>query len=108
MTAPTLEDILGDKQPVDEVRLVGDAPDSVLPLSEEQLLNEPSGNLFAMTQNAAMGWRPEDVGRPQYLIVSTQGGRALMAHPSLWATTPVIGRLACLFRKRPKRCVRPT
>ncbi|MEM8530102.1 MAG: dihydroxy-acid dehydratase, partial [Chloroflexota bacterium] len=74
MSTPTLEDILGDKQPVGEVRLVGNAPDGTLPLSEEQLLNEPSGNLFAMTQNAAMGWQPADVGRPQYLIVSTQGG----------------------------------
>jgi putative YjhG/YagF family dehydratase len=38
------------------------------------LRDEPSGTLFGMTQNAGMGWNPADVGRPQYLIVSTQGG----------------------------------
>src|SRR3954467_1902273 len=35
---------------------------------------EPSGNLFGMTQDAGMGWNPADVNRPQFLIVSTQGG----------------------------------
>ena len=38
------------------------------------LLEEPSGNLFGMTQDAGMGWNPAEVGRPQFLIVSTQGG----------------------------------
>jgi len=45
-----------------------------LPLDEQTLLNEASGNLFAMTQNVAMGWHPEEVNREQYVIVSTQGG----------------------------------
>jgi putative YjhG/YagF family dehydratase len=38
------------------------------------LRDEPSGTLFGMTQNAGMGWHPAEVGRTQYLIVSTQGG----------------------------------
>ncbi len=38
------------------------------------LLEEPSGNLFGLTQNAGMGWEPADVGRDPYLILSTQGG----------------------------------
>jgi hypothetical protein len=38
------------------------------------LLEEPSGNLFGMTQDAGMGWNPAEVGRAQFLIVSTQGG----------------------------------
>jgi putative YjhG/YagF family dehydratase len=38
------------------------------------LLEEPSGNLFGMTQDAGMGWNPAEVDRAQFLIVSTQGG----------------------------------
>jgi putative YjhG/YagF family dehydratase len=38
------------------------------------LLEEPSGRLFGMTQDAGMGWSPAEVGRAQYLILSTQGG----------------------------------
>lgn len=45
-----------------------------LPITEDMLLNEPSGNLFGMTQNAGMGWNPDEVGRTQYLIMSTHGG----------------------------------
>ena len=74
MKTPTLEQVLGEGRSYEPVRLVGDAPAGQLPISAEQLLNEPSGNLFGMTQNVGMGWRPEDVGRPQYLIISTQGG----------------------------------
>src|SRR5687767_7781367 len=38
------------------------------------LRNEPSGNIFGLTQNAGMGWRPDALGGPQYVIVSTMGG----------------------------------
>lgn len=49
-------------------------PGGSLPLTEELLLNSPSGDLFGMTQNAGMGWNPAEVGRKQFLILSTQGG----------------------------------
>lgn len=52
----------------------GDGPAGKLPLTEEMLLNAPSGDLFGLTQNAGMGWRPDQLLRPQYLILSTQGG----------------------------------
>lgn len=68
----SLEQILNSSTPT--VRLVGQGATGQLPLSADQLLTEPSGNLFGMTQNVGMGWRPEDVGKPQFLIVSTQGG----------------------------------
>lgn len=45
-----------------------------LPLTEEMLLNEPSGNLFALSQNVGMGWEPSELNRQQVLILSTQGG----------------------------------
>jgi putative YjhG/YagF family dehydratase len=38
------------------------------------LLDRPSGDIFGMTQNAGMGWDPRELGRPQYLMLSTQGG----------------------------------
>jgi hypothetical protein len=38
------------------------------------LRNEPSGNIFGLTQNAGMGWRPDALSGPQYVIVSTMGG----------------------------------
>jgi putative YjhG/YagF family dehydratase len=49
-------------------------PQGRLPLSEELLLNAPSGDLFGLTQNAGMGWRPDQLLRKQFLILSTQGG----------------------------------
>src|SRR6266481_4370499 len=45
-----------------------------LPLTEELLRNSPSGDLFGLTQNAGMGWEPSELGRKQFLILSTQGG----------------------------------
>jgi putative YjhG/YagF family dehydratase len=71
---PTIEAILGTAEHFAQSRLSGQGPSGRLPINAEMLLNEPSGNLFGMTQNAGMGWNPADVGRPQYLIVSTQGG----------------------------------
>jgi xylonate dehydratase len=49
-------------------------PAGSLPLTEEILLNGPSGDSFGPTQNAGMGWNPAEVGRKQFLILSTQGG----------------------------------
>ena len=49
-------------------------PSGRLPLTEEMLLNRPSGDIFGLTQNAGMGWNPSEVGRKPFLILSTQGG----------------------------------
>jgi len=51
-----------------------DGPEGSLPLTEEMLLNAPSGDIFAMSQNAGMGWNPAELNQKQFLIVSTQGG----------------------------------
>lgn len=55
-----------------QTRAVG--PAGSLPLSEDLLMNHPSGDLFGLIQNAGMGWAPAEVGRKQFLILSTQGG----------------------------------
>ncbi len=61
-------------------RAVG--PVGRLPLTEEMLRERPSGDLFGWTQNAAMGWRPEEMARAEWLILSTQGGmRDAMGRP---------------------------
>jgi putative YjhG/YagF family dehydratase len=57
-----------------DVQTVGAGPAGSLPLTPEMLLDRPSGDLFGWTQNAGMGWNPRELGRPQYLILSTQGG----------------------------------
>src|SRR5437762_13115579 len=49
-------------------------PAGSLPLTGEMLLNRPSGDIFGLTQNAGMGWDPRELGRKQFLILSTQGG----------------------------------
>ena len=71
---PSLEEILGNEKFIDVMQTTGKGASGKLPLTEEMLLNEPSGNLFGLTQNAAMGWKPEDTNLDQYLILSTQGG----------------------------------
>ncbi len=52
----------------------GAGPIGRLPITEQMLLDAPSGDLFGMTQNAGMGWDASQLGRPQFLILSTQGG----------------------------------
>ena len=69
-----LADILGAGDLLAQTRAKAHGPAGKLPITPEMLLREPSGNLFGMTQDAGMGWRPDEVARAQYLIISTQGG----------------------------------
>lgn len=57
-----------------EVATRAPGPQGSLPLTEEMLRQWPSGDLFGLTQNAGMGWNPAELGRPEFLILSTQGG----------------------------------
>src|SRR5690348_15319235 len=57
-----------------KIRTRASGPAGALPITEQQLLNSPSGDIFGMTQNAGMGWNPAELGRKQFLILSTQGG----------------------------------
>src|SRR5919198_410261 len=49
-------------------------PPGRLPLTAEDLLERPSGDLFGWTQDVGMGWNPSELRRPEVLILSTQGG----------------------------------
>ena len=73
-TERPLQDILGAGDLLAQTRAKAHGPAGKLPITPEMLLREPSGNLFGMTQDAGMGWRPDEVARAQYLIISTQGG----------------------------------
>ena len=57
-----------------QIKTRATGPAGSLPITEDMLLHSPSGDLFGMTQNAGMGWNPAEVGRKQFLILSTQGG----------------------------------
>jgi putative YjhG/YagF family dehydratase len=82
-------------------------PAGSLPITEEMLLNSPSGDLFGMTQNAGMGWNPAEAGRKQFLILSTQGGLrapdgkpiALGYHTGHWEIGLLVQAAAEEFRR---------
>lgn len=56
------------------VRTHARGAEGALPLTPEMLIEEPSGNLFGLSQNAGMGWSPGALGGKQVLILSTHGG----------------------------------
>ena len=69
-----MKSILGDGSLFSTTRTSGTGPIGKLPVTGEMLENEPSGNLFGLTQNAGMGWRASEIGRDPFLILSTSGG----------------------------------
>jgi putative YjhG/YagF family dehydratase len=68
------DDIVRSDPSVWEIQTTGAGPQGQLPLTAEMLLESPSGDIFGLTQNAGMGWDPRELGRPQFLMLSTQGG----------------------------------
>ncbi|MBL8165199.1 MAG: dihydroxy-acid dehydratase, partial [Anaerolineae bacterium] len=103
---PDLNAILGSAEGIEQTRTKGELREGKLPLTPDMLLNQPSGNLFGMTQNVAMGWNPEEVGREQYLIVSTHGGMrgedgdpiALGFHTGHWEVNLLVREAAQTLR----------
>jgi putative YjhG/YagF family dehydratase len=99
---PSFDAILGAADYASTTRMYGTPADGMLPLTPEMLLNEPSGNLFGMTLNVAMGWNPAEVGRSQFMIVSTHGGLraddgspvALGLHTGHWELTLLVKQAA--------------
>ncbi|MDB6109973.1 MAG: dehydratase [Pedosphaera sp.] len=90
-----------------QIRTHSHGPAGSLPITEEMLLNSPSGDLFGLTQNAGMGWNPAEVGRKQFLILSTQGGLrspdgkpiALGYHTGHWEIGLLVQAAAEEFRR---------
>lgn len=63
-----------DDRELFDIQTNAKGPEGRLPLTEEMLREWPSGDLFGFTMNAGMGWKPEEMLGPQFLILSTQGG----------------------------------
>lgn len=66
--------ILDNPPNIFDVQTRAPGPQGSLPLNPDFLTNAPSGHVFGWTQDAAMGWNPTDLGKDEYLILSTQGG----------------------------------
>src|SRR5258706_6515848 len=90
-----------------QIRTRDAGPAGSLPLTDEMLLNSPSGDLFGLSQNAGMGWNPSEAGRQQFLILSTQGGVrapdgapiALGYHTGHWEIGLLVQAAAQEFRR---------
>lgn len=65
---------VSDDDTIYDVRTTAPGPAGSLPLTDELLRYRPSGDLFGWTQDVAMGWAPDQLGQPEILILSTQGG----------------------------------
>src|SRR5436190_12800824 len=74
MSATQLADLLDTDPALFDLATTADGPGGRLPLTEELLREAPSGDLFGWTQNAGMGWKPAELNRREFLILSTQGG----------------------------------
>ncbi len=70
----SLQSVLESPSDLADVRTHAPGPAGQLPITAEMLLNQPSGNLFGLTQNAGMGWDPARLLDPEFLILSTHGG----------------------------------
>lgn len=101
-------DILGASAPeIFEIKTHAPGAAGSLPLTAELLRDSPSGNLFGLSQNAGMGWDPSEVGRRQFLILSTQGGLrapdgqpiALGYHTGHWEIGLLVHAAAMEFRR---------
>jgi xylonate dehydratase len=73
-TAIGFDEIVGSEPAVWTVLTHGAGPQGRLPLTAEMLIDWPSGDVFGLTQNAGMGWDPRELGRPQVLMLGTNGG----------------------------------
>ncbi len=104
----TNQAIYGGADLLPTTRTRGQGTEGSLPISEDMLLHEASGNLFAMTQNVAMGWHPEEVNREQYIILSTKGGLraedgsplALGYHTGHWEIGELVREAAQTIRQQ--------
>jgi putative YjhG/YagF family dehydratase len=70
-----LADLLeGSTASLYDIQTSARGPQGELPLTDQMLREWSSGDLFGLTQSAGMGWKPEELLGPQFLVLSTQGG----------------------------------
>ena len=101
------DDFAAEAEEIYRIQTRGPGPAGSLPLTEAMLAQSPSGDLFGLTQNAGMGWNPAELGRRQFLILSTQGGLraadgrpiALGYHTGHWEIGLLVQAAAEAFRE---------
>ena len=72
---PTGAILQSDDKTIYDVRTRAPGPEGqLISLTEEHVIESPSGDIFGYSQNAGMGWNPAELGRPEILILSTMGG----------------------------------
>jgi putative YjhG/YagF family dehydratase len=64
----------GSAEAIFTIRTKAAGPPGRLPLTPEMLTERPSGDIFGLSQDAGMGWNPGELGRKEFVIVSTLGG----------------------------------
>jgi putative YjhG/YagF family dehydratase len=70
-----LDRILDSGDPeIYDIRATAPGPRGSLPFAPDLLHTRPSGDLFGWSQDAGMGWKPEELGRREILLLSTHGG----------------------------------
>src|SRR5262245_52786102 len=57
-----------------ELRSTVPGPAGALPFTEEMLRHAPSGDLFGWSMDVGMGWKPAELARKEFLLLSTSGG----------------------------------
>src|ERR1700731_876442 len=103
-----LDELLGGDAGAFDVRTHAAGPVGSLPLDEAMLANWASGDIFGLSQDAGMGWTPSQVGRKEFLILSTSGGIraddgtpiALGYHTGHWEVGLLMQAAAREFKER--------
>ena len=70
----SLKKLLENNNDIYNIKTKADGPKGKLPLTDEMLLNSPSGDLFGMTMNTGMGWDTTKLLGDQIMIISTKAG----------------------------------
>ena len=91
-----------------DLRTHARGPEGTLPITPEMLVQQPSGNIFGLAQDAGMGWAPERLLDPEFLILSTHGGLraadgtpiALGFHTGHWEVGLLVAEAARELRNR--------
>ncbi len=91
-----------------DVRTRAAGPGGSLPLTEPMLRDWASGDLFGLSQDAGMGWDVTQLGRKEFLILSTSGGLraddgspiALGFHTGHWEVNLLVQAAAREFKAR--------
>ena len=97
-----LRDLLDSDGLFENLQTRSSGPAGRLPLTAAALLERPSGDLFGWSQDAGMGWDPSELGRKEFLILSTHGGLraesgepvALGLHIGHWEVGLLVGAAA--------------